>query len=293
VLAAGVVTAALPARAPAQGAGEPTVSSSRDGYIDSAIPGTEFRLRFDASYDDNRPNRAEFFYPRPGPAGPGLPDPERRVDFQELSGYLEAGLTDRLSGFVEVPWRFINPELNADHNGVGDMNAGFKYAFIRDPDLVATIQLRTWAPTGDSHLGLGNHHVTLEPALLVWKPLTDRCGLEGELRYWAPVGGTDFAGDILRYGVGVHYDLPRFGNVLVSPVATIVGWTVLGGKESVLQQSGHVTIDDAAGQTIVNVKLGVRAQSERFGDVFLGYGRPLTGDRWYENTLRLEWRLPF
>jgi len=37
----------------------------------------------------------------------------------------------------------------------------------------------------------------------------------------------------------------------------------------------------------------VRAQFERFGDLFVGYGRPLTGDRWYENTLRVEWRLAF
>jgi hypothetical protein len=293
VLAAGVVATALPPRAHAQGAGEPTVSSSRDGYIDDAIPGNQFRLRYDTSYNDNRPNRAEFFYARPAPRGPGLPDPETRVDFQDISGYLEAGVSDRLSAFVEVPWRFLNPEINRDHNGIGDMNAGAKYAFIRDPDLVATFQFRTWAPTGDAHRGLGNRHVSLEPALLVWKPLTERCGLESELRYWAPVGGTDFSGDIIRYGLGVHYDLPPVRGVQLSPVATVVGWTVLGGKESVLRQSGLVTIDDAAGETIVNVKLGVRAQFERFGDVYLGYGRPLTGDRWYENTLRLEWRLPF
>jgi hypothetical protein len=292
---AAVVLAPLVLAAPAraQGGGDPTVSGSRDGYIDNAIPGNEFRLRFDASYDDNRPNRAEFFYPRPAPRGPGLPDPESRVDFQDFSAYLEAAATGRLSGFVEVPWRFLNPQINADHNGLADMNAGVKYAFIRDPDLVATFQFRTYIPTGDPHRGLGTDHVSLEPALLVWKLITERFGLEGELRYWAPVGGTEFAGDILRYGVGVHYDLPRVGNVLFSPTLTFVGWTVLSGKESVLQPSRFVTVDDAAGETIVNFKVGVRALSERFGDLFVGYGRPLTGDRWYENTLRVEWRLAY
>jgi hypothetical protein len=293
VLAAAVASLALPAAARAQGAGEPTTSDSRDGYIDNAIPGNQFRLRFDASYGDNRPNRAEFFYARPAPRGPGLPDPEFRVDFQDLSAYLEAAATDRLSGFVEVPWRFLNPEVNRNHNGLGDMNAGFKYAFIRDPGLVATFQFRTWIPTGDPHLGLGNDHVSLEPALLVWKPITERFGLEGELRYWAPVGGTEFAGDIVRYGVGLHYDLPRVGNVQLSPTLTFVGWTVLSGKESVPLSSRVVVVDDAAGETIVNVKVGVRALSERFGDVFVGYGRALTGDRWYENTLRVEWRIRF
>ena len=32
------------------------------GYIDTAIPGNVFRLRFDTAYNNNRPNRAEFFY---------------------------------------------------------------------------------------------------------------------------------------------------------------------------------------------------------------------------------------
>ena len=27
------------------------------------------------------------------------------------------------------------------------------------------------------------------------------------------------------------------------------------------------------------------------GDVYAGYGRPLTGDKWYENTFRVEFRL--
>ncbi len=292
-LLAAAACLALPAPAHAQGAGEPTSSGSRDGYIDGAIPGDQFRLRFDASYGDNRPNRAEFFYPKPGPRGPGLPEPEFNVDFQDLSAYLELAATDRLSGFVEVPWRFLNPQVNADHNGVGDMNAGFKYAFLRDPGLIAAFQFRTYFPTGDAHLGLGTDHVSLEPALLVWKPLGKRFGLEGELRYWAPVGGTDFAGDILRYGVGAHYDVAHVGGVLLSPTLTFVGWTVLGGKESVAQPSGLVTVDDAAGETIVNLKVGVRATSGRLGDLFVGYGRALTGNRWYEDTVRVEWRLAY
>jgi len=121
----------------AQGTGRPTVGDSRDGYIDNAIPGDEIRLRFDASYNDNRPNRAEFFWPQGGARGPGVPRPESRGDYQDLSAYLEIAAADRLSGFVEVPWRFVNPEVNANANGLADMNAGIKYAFIDDPDLVA------------------------------------------------------------------------------------------------------------------------------------------------------------
>jgi hypothetical protein len=281
----------LAAPLPAQGTGGPTVSDSRDGYIDAAIPGDQFRLRFDASSDDVRPNRAEFFWAQNSPRGPGVPRPETRVDWQELSAYLEVAPADRLSAFVEVPWRFLNPEVNANHTGLSDLSAGFKCALIDDSDRVVTFQLRTYAPTGDAHLGLGTGHVSLEPALLLWQPLGERAGLEAELRYWVPVGGTDFAGDIIRYGVGFHYDLPRVGKAQVSPVATVVGWTALGGKESVPHPSGPDSVEGVAGQTILSAKLGARLRWGGWSDLFLGYGRPLTGDRWYENTVRVEWRL--
>jgi hypothetical protein len=273
--------------------GGPTVGDSRVGYIDDAIPGTEFRLRLEAGYNFRRPTRAEFFYPQAAPGGPGLPVPEPRIDYQDLSGYLEVAATDHLSGFVEVPWRFLNPEVNPDHNGLGDVNAGFKYAFVDRPDLVTTFQFRTYAPTGDSHRGLGTDHVSLEPALLVYRPLTERLGFEGEARVWVPVGGTDFAGEIVRFGTGLHYDLVRTCRWRVSPVAELVGWTVLSGKESQAFLPGGVAVGDAAGDTIVNAKLGVRVGLGNLGDAYAGYGRPLTGDRWYENVFRVEWRLAF
>jgi hypothetical protein len=267
--------------------------NSTVGYIDSAIPASLFRLRFDAAYDFTRPTRAEFFYARPQPLGPGLPKPEPRIDYQDLAGYLELAATDRLSGFVEVPWRFLNPEVNADTNGLADMNAGFKYAFVDRNDLVATFQFRTYIPTGDASRGLGTHHVSLEPAVLFYKPWTDRLGFEGEFRYWVPIDGTDFAGDLLRYGIGVHYDVWKTCSLTVSPVVEFVGWTVLSGKESAVTPSGAVLIEGAAGDTIVNAKMGVRMRMDGLGDFYIGYGRPLTGDRWYEDILRVEFRLFF
>jgi hypothetical protein len=173
------------------------------------------------------------------------------------------------------------------------MNAGFKYAFLFRDSGVATFQFRTYIPTGDASRGLGNHHVSLEPALLFYKPLTDRLGLEGELRYWVPIDGTDFAGDLFRYGIGVHYDVWKHCRLTLSPVTEFVGWTVLSGKESAVTPSGKVLVEDAAGDTIVNAKLGLRLRLENYGDFYAGYGRSLTGDRWYENIWRVEFRLFF
>src|SRR5262245_9257407 len=80
------------AAARAQSGGESSV-----GYIDSAVPRTEFRLRYDSGYDNNRPDRAEFFYPQNFNPRTGPPIPEPKVDFHELSAYFEWAASDRLS----------------------------------------------------------------------------------------------------------------------------------------------------------------------------------------------------
>jgi hypothetical protein len=276
-----------------QGTGGPTSRDSNVGYLDNAIPGDQFRLRFDAADHDPSPARAEFFYAQARPRGPGLPVPDSSVNFQELTEYLEVAAGERLSGFVELPQRFLEPAINADHSGLGDLNAGVKYAFLYGPDLVATFQFRTYAPTGDASRGLGTHHVSLEPALLFHKPLSDCFELNGELRYWAPVGGTDFAGDVLRYGLGVSYDLCRIENIQIVPVVELVGWTVLGGKETVVQSTGVATVQDTAGDSIFNVKVGVHVKGDAWWDMYTGYGRALTGSRWYDNIYRVELRLLF
>jgi hypothetical protein len=288
-----LLPALAPAAAPAQETGGPTVRDSSVGYIDPAFLADEVRLRYDTSYHFNRPTRAEFFWPRGAPAGPGPARAESSVDYQDLSTYLEKRLGERVSGFVELPVRFLNPEINDNAGGLADMNAGFKVALWRQDDFAATFQLRTYFPTGDAGRGLGNDHYTLEPALLVYKSLGERCGVEGELRYWVPLDGTDFAGDIIRYGVGVHYDVYETCNLKVVPVAELIGWTALGGRESVRQPSGTAIVQSASGDTVVNVKVGCRFKVRGWGDVYLGYGRPLTGDRWYENTYRVEFRLMY
>src|SRR5437763_9993782 len=65
--------------APSAGAAAPSSQSGPDvldssvGYVDSALPRDQLRLRFDTAYSANRPTRAEFFYPKGGAAGRGLP----------------------------------------------------------------------------------------------------------------------------------------------------------------------------------------------------------------------------
>lgn len=287
-------------------------AASATGYLDNPIPITTFRVRYDSAYDNNRPDRAEFFYGKCGcfrvlgadPNAPGPPAVETKVDYQDIRAYLEAAFDNRASAFVELPVRFLNPEKNENATGFGDMNAGFKYAVIACPERYVTFQFRTYIPTGDADRGLGTNHVSLEPGVLLQQQLSDRLILNGEVQDWIPISGTDFAGNVLRYGVGLTYIALDSCNYRVMPVAEFVGWTVLDGKDFAVP--GNNTdpmagrVQDASGDTIVNAKLGVRFGFGEAGpgslsqsSLYVGYGRALTGDVWYKDVLRVEYRLTF
>lgn len=287
-------------------------SGAATGYIDSAIPLSNFRMRFDSAYNNNRPDRAEYFYGKCGcfrmagdPSAPGPGLVESRVDYQDITGYLEMAFDNRMSGFIEVPIRFLNPLQNDNTAGLGDMNVGFKYAFVACPDRYYTFQFRTYIPTGDADRGLGTDHVSLEPAFLVHQQLSERIALDAELRDWIPVGGTDFAGNVLRYGVGLSYLALENCNYRVIPVAELVGWTVLSGKQLAVPgdnvDPNLIAVLDASGDTILNAKLGVRVgfgqlQGDSMfsrSDLYVGYGRALTGEVWYKDVVRVEYRLAF
>ena len=65
----------------------------------------------------------------------------------------------------------------------------------------------------------------------------------------------------------------------------------MGGKVTIVEPNEPPIIESAAGRTIVNAKLGLRLRHNDCGDLYLGYGRPLTGDNWYQNTFRIELRI--
>jgi hypothetical protein len=273
--------------------GGTTGVTSDTGYIDSAIPLSKFRLRYESAYRNNRPDRAEFFYAKCGCFGGSAPGPrlaETRVDYQDITGYLEYATSDRFSAFVEAPTRFLNPQQNANTAGFADMNFGVKAALVASPDQYLTFQLRTYVPTGDPGHGLGTDHVSLEPGLLYYQKLAEGLRLEGELRHWIPIGGTDFAGNVLRYGLGASYDVYKTEKVRLAPVIEFVGWTVLNGKEFAAPEG---VVKSAGGDTIVNGKFGLRAYFGENSSIYAGYGRALTGEWWYKEIVRVEYRLDF
>ena len=282
-----------------------SIAQSNVGYIDSAIIANEFRVRFDATYNMNRPDRAEYYYTTLEAFGGQLPNaigvPEPDVDSQVISTYLEYALTDRFSVFAELPVMFSNPSRNPNSAGLSDMEAGFKWGLSTCCDRQLTFQLNNYIPTGDADRWLSSGHYSIEPGLLYWQRWSDRITLEAELKDWISVGGAvnpqndePFAGNVLEYGIGFGYDWRRCGCWTITPVVEFVGWTVLEGQVTEFDGQGNVLGPaDAAGDTIVNMKVGARITECCGSSFYAGYGRSLTGDRWYEDIIRVEFRRPF
>jgi hypothetical protein len=302
-------------------------------YLDLPFIVNQYRLRYDDVYDDNAPDRAEYFYAKCGcfrTAQGNLHDPNAKgptdrtgnlaasfVNYQAIRNYLELKVAQRLSIFAEIPVQFDNIHFATNANGLpsaplktgglADMNAGFKFAFLARRDRYLTFQLRTYIPTGDSQLGLGTHHVSLEPALLYWQALSSRAFIQGQLNDWIPIGGSDFQGNVLSYGGGFGYvvyrqwdptargagasasNLPGIiaaPNLFqIAPVAEVVGWSVLSGQEYL----NGTQLRTAVGTSIVNLKFGVRF-TKGANSLYAGWGHGITSDIWYRNIFRLEYR---
>ena len=265
------------------------VSNSGVGYIDNAILGDQVLFRYDAAYRNTEPARAEFFWPVDGPIGPG-PGPETRVDYQDFSAYIERQFDPMWSVFGELPVRMLNPEIQDNTAGMGDINVGFKHALCSGYDTAKTFQFRTYVPTGDGTRGLGTRHVSLEPAFLFYHRVSDWWAVQGEVRDWIAVGGSEgIAGNVLRYGLGGVYTFNPCDCRTVSAVVEFVGWTVLEGGTAITIPPTTI-IADATGDTIVNAKVGLRYRLNCSDSIYAGYGHALTDEKWYQDVFRIEFR---
>jgi hypothetical protein len=248
---------------PPPGQTRPKIPGSMVGYIDNAIVASQIRIRFEAAFHDNFPDRAEFFYSQyAGLSGPGPNSVVADLNFLQLYLYGEYAPIKRFSFFTQVPVRWIQPQLtvanenqvyppfpNVNEAGLSDVAAGFKLAAVASSNQYLTFQFQAYFPSGSASEGLGTNHYSVEPALLYYRRLSDRAALEAQVGDSHPIGGSTclpcnttpmetlpksegFAGDIFFYGVGPSYVLYRDENVWIAPVIELVGWRVLGGLET-------------------------------------------------------------
>ena len=264
--------------------------------IAAAIPRNMLAFSFEAFYDLQQPTRAEYLFAKPSLTNDSaFRRAETRVDYQELNVYGEIScspVADGLSFFFDVPCRFLNPEVNSNRTGPGNTLWGFKYRFLTTNDFIATFMLRVSEEWGSSDF-VDNNHWSVEPGLLAAWRVTDKILVEGEFRSWNPIGGSDFAGSFLRYGLGVSYGQRASEGFWYMPVLETVGWSILSGKTMIASSPTSFVIEDARGQTIINAYLGLRAGYGQYVDFYVGYGRCFTGDAWQRDSWRIEMRLIF
>lgn len=284
------------------------LSDSNTGYIDNATIDTRFRIRADAGFGVDSPDRAEFFYgacgcarvvpnppantpnpngdvlnpDAPGPVGTVIPGAiltspliETDLDYQEIRFDFEYALNDRFSVFAEVPWRSTDGARLGGDSGLGDIRAGFKWGLLSNSQNQLTFQLRGYFPTGKADKGLGTDHASVEPGLLYFGQLDERWTMAAELRYWMPIDGTSGRGT----GFGEEYsgDVIRYG----------LGF----GYDFPLASGTVVTpVVELVGWSVLGGLALSSADGTPFGTTFPGFGyREVDG----ENIANLKFGLRF
>ncbi|MEA2343375.1 MAG: hypothetical protein QOF63_1544 [Thermoanaerobaculia bacterium] len=298
----------------------PKIAGSMVGYVDDAAVGSQVRVRLEAGFHNDVPDRAEFFYGKCGcfrkgadkAAGPG-PEQANNISFQQLYLHTEYAPTSRVSLFAELPFRRIQPgfavpgtgftktgDVGGQHvnnlSGISDLRAGVKMTMVERPDQALTLQVRAYFPSGDAVKGLGTGHYSVEPSLLYYRKLSDRTTLESQVGDWHPTGGSKgltagsgkFAGDVAFYGLGVSHVVYESARFKLVPVAELVGWHVVSGYQTT--DAGGT---NARGTDIVNLKAGVRLIVDEHSSFYAGFGQALTRQVWYEHLARVEYRYSF
>jgi hypothetical protein len=304
---------------------EPKIPGSMVGYLDNPIPVSQIRVRFDAAFEDQFPDRSEFFYGKCGcyravgadPNAPGPPPGStvsaipNSLNFQQMYINGEYAPIRRFSVFAEVPVRWIQAQgftavkpggTFPNQAGLGDVMAGFKLAAVASESTYLTFQFRSYFPSGDASKGLGTNHYSVEPSLLFYQKVSSRFTVEGQVGDWHPIGGSSglpntgsegFAGDVFFYGIGPSYRLYSGNHFGLTPVVELFGWHVLSGFQTQIGGPIAGVETEVGGMNIVNLKAGVRTSIGYHNSFYVGFGQALTHDDWYKHIIRLEYRYVF
>jgi hypothetical protein len=197
--------------------------------------------------------------------------------------------TDSFSVGTELPLIWLNPTINPNTSGFGDMSVTTKLVLLKGQSLQLTQITRTHMPTGQASSGRGNGHVSMEPGLVARYTRDERTMFHGMFTFLFPIGGDpNFSGEVLEYSFGVArvwYDSDQFA---IIPTIESVNWAVLSGAKGIEQNK-------ISGDYIANLHPGVRFVFDRGGDLGLfeagfGTGFSLTDNHFYQSLFRFDLR---
>ncbi len=276
--------------------GDPGLGRERVMYapfeIDITQPFGNFLWRTQAAYNLTKPDRAEAFWARPG-RGPLLP--ESGVDYQEFRLRMETG-NDVFSLATDVPIRLVNPEINGNTGGVGDIEMVQKTVLIDGSRWQMTQLLRTTFNSGSAKKGLGTGHVAMEPGVLWRFKYTELTYFHSELKMTFPLGGTPmYSGPLLKWGLGVSHVWYETDTTAYLPTLEFTNIWVLDGQFIPFPSGVPVDID---GDGIFHLSPGLRIVHDTGGDlgvVELGTNAVFVvgSDGWYDALVRFDLRFVF
>lgn len=257
--------------------------------ITPARPQRMLQIEFESAWNQEFPDRTEYFWARNGGGGFGPPEFERSVDWWEMRFHIEQG-GSQMALITEHVIRGLDPEVNGNTVGYGDMTIGPKVVVYEDVGLWISYLNLTHIPTGLPRRGLGTGHVSMEHALLMDWQLSCLTHVHGELDWWINLSGpAEFRGTFLKYGLGVShllYERPNH-NFAIIPVFEAVGWSVVDG----MQTGPDGTVFPVDPDTIVNLYGGSRVLLNEKCELGLNVGGTLTTNRWYESRVRIDFRI--
>src|SRR5262249_11006139 len=129
---------------------------------------------------------------------------------QQFYVYQEAA-GEHGSFFIEYPYRQINQSWAPTQAGFGNLNFGIKSLMFDCELLQVTFQFRTYTPTGNAMLNLGNGIFALDPSILTALKLGPETFFQGQFGNWIPLGGNS------KLAGGMFYTLMSLNQVVAYP----------------------------------------------------------------------------
>ncbi|MCL4204043.1 MAG: hypothetical protein KJ000_16190 [Pirellulaceae bacterium] len=260
--------------------------------LDTARPMRQTAFRIEAANGWGLPDRSEAFWARTvNGRGPKLP--ERSVSYQDIAYLTEVGG----SGFsvrTVVPLRILDPEVNANTAGMGDMQLLTKTVLLNGKRWTLTQVNDVWFNTGAVKKGLGKGHISMAPGLVTAFQWSDATYLHAQCKFQFPIAGDPiYSGPLLHWGFGMShlwYDSDAFA---IIPTIETSFVSFLDGRVTPFPPEPPRSVD---GETVSTLHMGVRTVHDTGGDWGLlefGFsgGFQFGGNGWYDSMLRFEFRL--
>jgi hypothetical protein len=234
-------------------------------FADYARPRTVTRLRYDNLEDMTRPDRNQFWIQGVSlmKTNPKHPQAIRNLyaRIQQFYVYQEVAGPNG-SFFIEYPYRQINQSWAPTQAGFGNLNFGMKSLMYDCELLQVTFQFRTYTPTGNASLNLGNGLFALDPSILTALKLGPETFFQGQFGNWIPLGGNS------KLAGGMFYSLMSLNQVVAYPkpdsplIATLEMdvWSFEnGGYTAAITKSGtNVYAEKGGGVSYFNIGPGLR-----------------------------------